>query len=175
MKFKLKDVDQILHFAISLAIMRYFRHMDTRNKLLLWFIRTVYGISQLIYFIALFKIYTLIHNKIDVRTLPPQLNTLDKEEEDKIYGIIYTEYDIREFNKIYKNAKIHLLVVSLLHWKWGFVHPLIMQSVIAMKSFCLNPLFMAYLFGKNIARPFEEHVLYQSSGETIKSKSEKVN
>merc|ERR1719223_837575 len=80
---------------------------------------------------------------------PPLLTFEDKEEEMTV-----SEYDTKELRKMLQTMGISLIIISIMHLKFNFVQPLIMQCLLGPMKLLQNPLLKVYLLGSDVQRPF---------------------
>ena len=73
--------------------------------------------------------------KVTVTTPPDMSNPEPREEE-----ITYAEHDFREFKKLAPQQIITILIMTVMHWKYDFVRPIVMQSVMLPITILKMPL-----------------------------------
>jgi len=92
--------------------------------------------------------------KVTVTTPPDMSNPEPREEE-----ITYAEHDFREFKKLAPQQIITILIMTVMHWKYDFVRPIVMQSVMLPITILKMPLVKVYLLGKkaegDLKRPWK--------------------
>ncbi|KAF7682953.1 hypothetical protein TCON_1834 [Astathelohania contejeani] len=165
MEISLTLIDQMVNLLISLVSMQFMKRIDVNDTKLIRSFRMVYLLSQVAYILGLFIVNVKIKAVRDSRTLkvPKEKKFFSgDEEDDEDEEITYTDYDLREFNRMIKSFITQMVFVCFLHWKWGFLQPLMVQILTVIKSFFLNPLFLAYILDKEIIRPFENNIFFQS-------------
>jgi len=59
------------------------------------------------------------------------------------------EYDLNELSKSIKQTLTSILIIGFLHFKFGYVQPLILQTLIPLKTLFGTPLFQIYILGKS--------------------------
>ncbi|KAI8354152.1 inorganic phosphate transporter Pho88 [Blakeslea trispora] len=70
----------------------------------------------------------------------------------------HVEYDIAEVNKGIKQSAGGILMIALLHFKFGFIQPLLVQSILGFKTFLMTKEARIHLWGSpatgDLRRPF---------------------
>jgi hypothetical protein len=79
--------------------------------------------------------------KITVVT-PASMGTEAKTEEMTV-----SEYDAKKATELITTTFMPICIISLMHWKWEFVRPLVMQCVMMPNSLLDNQLFKIYILG----------------------------
>jgi hypothetical protein len=79
--------------------------------------------------------------KITVTT-PASLGTEASTEEMTVQA-----YDLKKAGELTTSMIMPLFIISLMHWKWEFVRPLVLQSVMMPNNIFDNQLFKIYILG----------------------------
>lgn len=58
------------------------------------------------------------------------------------------EYDLSKAKEMINGLFMPLGIISLMHWKWEYVRPLVMQSIMMPKTIITSQLFQIYILGK---------------------------
>lgn len=59
------------------------------------------------------------------------------------------EYDESEIVKLLRTTLTTMAIIAFMHFKFGYIQPLILQSILPLKNVLLDaPLFQVHLFGK---------------------------
>jgi hypothetical protein len=70
----------------------------------------------------------------------------------------FRDHDLSQLQSQIMQMIVGLGIVSFIHFKWGYLRPLLLQSVLGVKSFIGTPLAQVYLLGKKtegeLARPW---------------------
>lgn len=78
------------------------------------------------------------------------------------------EYDINDVEKQMKQSFTNIAIVAFLHLKFGYVQPLIMQSILGFKTFFMTKEARIHLFNGRtssgeLRRPFRIEGLFNNS------------
>lgn len=65
------------------------------------------------------------------------------------------EYDSEQFWSFVKGNAFQLVFLLFLHYKWSLAIPLISQPLLGLTKVVSSELFLAYIVGQDIKRPFE--------------------
>lgn len=69
------------------------------------------------------------------------------------------KYDMLKIKEVYKQTVIPVAIIMFLHFKFGYVRPLLLQSILPFRNVYSNPLVQIHLLGKqavgDLARPFK--------------------
>lgn len=180
--------DQISSLLFVLIIVQVTRHIDLTNPIIINYVRATYLTVQCLLFATSYYIYRRIKSisdksKISV-TEPAKPFTNDPPV---VKEMTVEEYDEGKIKEYLKESLIALLILSFLHWKYEFVQPLLIQSVLRVKSAFSLPIIQIHVFRKEpngpLQRPFKppanpfaqafENVSNNSSNEDDLTKTEK--
>ncbi|KAJ1958066.1 phosphate transporter (Pho88) [Linderina pennispora] len=68
------------------------------------------------------------------------------------------KYDLQEVAKLQKSSLFTVVIVLFMHFKFGYIQPLILQSILPLFNFVKSPLFQVHVLGKpatdSLARPW---------------------
>ncbi|OBZ88525.1 Inorganic phosphate transport protein PHO88 [Choanephora cucurbitarum] len=80
------------------------------------------------------------------------------EAPDRLVNTTVMDYDIAEVNKGIKQSAGGILMIALLHFKFGFIQPLLVQSILGFKTFLMTKEARIHLWGSpatgDLRRPF---------------------
>ena len=106
---------------------------------------TYYSVATIclltIYYIRTRVQATPNEEKIKINT-PATMGVEAKSEEMTIQ-----EHDLKEVQKALMAMFMPLVMISVMHWKWEFIRPLVMQSIMMPLTLSDNKLFKIYLLG----------------------------
>lgn len=60
-----------------------------------------------------------------------------------------SEYDSAELRKLIQQTVFSVLLLSFLHYKYEYIQPLILQSILPLKNLYSTPLFKIFILGRN--------------------------
>ncbi|KAJ1724262.1 phosphate transporter (Pho88) [Coemansia erecta] len=109
-------------------------------------IRTAYATVTAVIVALTFYIKTLIQQKNDSTELEYDDPTPGSDQ-----GRIKTtvaKYDLGELSKLQKSTLFTVAIVGFMHFKFGYIQPLILQSLLPLLNLYKNQLFQIYVLGK---------------------------
>ncbi|KAJ1642039.1 phosphate transporter (Pho88) [Coemansia erecta] len=109
-------------------------------------IRSAYATVTAIIFGLTLYLKTLIQQKNDTNELEYDDPTPGSQE-----GRIKTtvcKYDLSELSKLQKSTIFTVAIVGFMHFKFGYVQPLILQSIMPLMNLYKNQLFQIHVLGK---------------------------
>jgi len=152
--------DQVSSLLFVLVIVQVTRHIDLTNPTTIIYVRSIYLTVQCLLFGICYFIYRRVNSisdqsKIQV-TEPPKPFTNDPPV---IKEMTVQQYDQSKVMEYVKESSIALIILSLLHWKYDFVQPLLIQSILRLKSAFSLPIIQIHVFRKKangpLQRPFK--------------------
>lgn len=151
---------QILNLVIILGMMQVSKRIPFDDPNVLNLVRATYVLSNVV--IASLYLYTnyLINKKKDLTTLKyveqPQMGS---GEEPKLVTITVHKYDIDQVKALFKNQGMGILMMAVMHLYFKYTNPLLIQSIIPLKSAFEGNEVKIHLFGQaasgDLKRPFK--------------------
>jgi hypothetical protein len=149
---------------------------DTINK-----IRAFYITTQTV--ITLVYLYTLrlVKSKNDTTVLKyVEPAAPFSGEEPKRITTTNAEYDATKVNELIKQVLIAVGIVGFIHYKWGYVQPLVLQAIMPLKSMFEAKVVKVYVMGQaaveGLKRPWVADSpfagLYDDKGYAVDAKKE---
>lgn len=142
----------------------------------LWTLRYIYLASIIFQVIFYFIIRRRITNVNDQRKLKikKENNLFDtnRDVEEEI-EVTYSEYDLKELNKSMKSALLQSIIVTVLHIKWKILQPLIVAGTVPIRAFILNPLYLRYIFNRDVLRPFDLNTIFEKEEKSTEKRRKK--
>ncbi|KAM0686618.1 phosphate transporter (Pho88) [Conglomerata obtusa] len=178
MSVSMVALDQGINIASTFILMQFLKRIDQTNTDFLFYLRITYICTQLLNFMFIYILKNRIQDKNDTRTIKIKkqrgfFEPADDNEDDEEVEMTYCEYDMKEYVKIMRSSLLQTVVICLSHYKWKICQPLIVQCIGPFKSLILNPLFVCYLRGKEILRPYELNMLFQKIDVPVAEKKKK--
>ncbi|KAI7888904.1 inorganic phosphate transporter Pho88 [Mucor mucedo] len=155
---------------------------DLDNPRYISLIRSFYLGSQFVIILLSFYLLSVIKNKNDttvLRYVQPGSKQWDgKQTPDKLVETTNMEYDIADVKKQLNQGFTGLAVVAFLHLKFGYVQPLIIQSILGFKNFFMTKEARIHLFHANtstgeLRRPFRIEGPLGTANEKSQPKTDK--
>ncbi|CEG44022.1 RxLR-like protein [Plasmopara halstedii] len=122
--------------------------LDTEDSFQTGIVRGLYGVSQFVCYCVLVYLYvkTLNNTEPGVVTVKEDLGfgqTGDRDEK-----ITVAEHDQRAVIKELQRTALGTLMTLLMHWKWGFFPPLVIQTVTQPVNLFQAPIVKVILMGE---------------------------
>ncbi|KAI9473880.1 MAG: inorganic phosphate transporter Pho88 [Benjaminiella poitrasii] len=99
------------------------------------------------------------------------------ETSDRLVNITVMDYDIAEVNKGIKQSAMGILMISFIHFKLGYIQPLLVQSILGFKTFFLTKEVRIHLWGfpttGDLRRPFRIEAPFGLVNEKKQPKTDK--
>jgi len=161
---------------VVLGLVQLTNRIDFTDDSRLWAARVSYGVAQLIVLIVCQLVLSRIQTANDRTPLrysepPPPFSS----DPPKAVVTTVTEYDEENIRQVIKQTCISILVIALVHWKWGYVQPLVLQSVLPFRTLYANKALKIHLLGKkaegDLQRPWKADTpfagMFDSSGYAV--------
>lgn len=150
--------------------------IDTENATHVLAIRMLYVTVQLLLAGILFYLYIQAGNNQDnaVVKCREERGMLDDPKEEKpMEKITVAEYDQRQVVKQAKQNIMGLVITGLVHYKWGYIPPLVLQAVLTPYQLSNVPLIRIY-FKKERAvgelrRPWKQNDAFSQQERMVKA------
>ncbi|KAI8075294.1 inorganic phosphate transporter Pho88 [Gongronella butleri] len=153
----------LFNIAFFLAIRQITKYFHLEQPSYLVGFRVLYYGAQLL--IVLLNLYLIsIVNKKNDQTLlkyvePSRPGWDGVDTKEKLVVITYADYDKQEVYKAMKQSAIGIAMVTFLHFKFGYIQPLIMQAILGFKAFFMTKEAKIHLFNQpttsgELKRPF---------------------
>lgn len=160
----------ISQLAIMLIMMQVSKRLDLEDEKILNTVRVVYVTSSLI--ILGLYVYTreLINKKKDMTTIkymePPA--AFSGASEGKLITTTVHKYDMDQINSALKGWLQGIGMMGFMHLYMKYTNPLLMQSVMPLKSALEQKVVQIHVFGKeakgDLKRPFKAASLFGGAG-----------
>jgi len=128
------------------------------NNVLL--IRILFGFSQLVTFALIaylyFKISPIPEGGPKTVKNAPKASFFETPDPTNIQYMSVKEYDLSQLKALLSSTAMTIGITAFIHIKFGLVPPLLMQGILAISTLYGNPMFQAYVLGKDLPRPFPE-------------------
>ncbi|KAL9560314.1 hypothetical protein MBANPS3_000041 [Mucor bainieri] len=158
------------------------KNMDLDNSSYIGAIRGLYLGSQLMIILLSFYLMSVIRKKNDTTPLryvePGAQNWDGSEKADTLINTTNMDYDIADVEKQLKQGFTAIAIVAFLHLKFGYVQPLLIQSIMGFKTFFMTKEARIHLFnGKTssgeLRRPFRIEGPFSMVSEKRQPKTDK--
>ncbi|KAI8970468.1 inorganic phosphate transporter Pho88 [Mycotypha africana] len=180
----------LLNVVVFLSSRPIAKFLDLENPSYLNTLRGIYLGSQLVIIVLSFYLMSVIKKKNDrtsLRYVEPGGQSWDgTETEDTLVNTTnmansqsyLLDYDIDQVKKQMKQSFTGVPVIAFLHLKFGYVQPLLIQSVMAFKTFFMSKESRIHFFGGNtsrgeLRRPFRIEAPFNMVSEKKQPKTDK--
>ncbi|CAO3631702.1 unnamed protein product [Cunninghamella echinulata] len=153
----------LFNIVFFFAVRQITKYIPLEDSNYLLGIRGLYYGAQLVILLLNLYVYTLIGNKNDQTVLkyvePAKPNWDGTESPDTLIVTTFNEYDKQEVMKTLKQSVMGIGMVTFLHFKFGYIQPLIIQAILGFKTFLTTKEARIHLFHQStssgdLKRPF---------------------
>ncbi|KAI9344712.1 inorganic phosphate transporter [Pilaira anomala] len=158
------------------------RYSGLDNPENLYSIRTFYLGSQFIIIALSFYLMSVIKKKNDTTVLryvlPGGKQWNGTSTADTLIETTHMDYDIADVKKQLNQGFTNLAIIAFLHLKYGYIQPLIVQSILSFKTFFLTNEARIHFFGAKtnhgeLRRPFRVSGIFGIVNEKNQPKTDK--
>jgi len=143
---------------VMLPMLWLMNRLDFTDEVNIFYARIGFGSAVAICFCAWGYIYTRIvsaNNKEKVK-IPKTAAFGQQAEAGEFEQMTVSAYDMSQMKQALNQLAIGLLIISVLHYKWALIQPLVLQCVMLPLQLFKNPLCKIYVLGeKGTTRPFK--------------------
>ncbi|KAI7868476.1 inorganic phosphate transporter Pho88 [Spinellus fusiger] len=138
------------------------------------FLRGMYISAQLIIFaLSLYLIRT-----VKTKNEPAGRSWDGTDTEEQLINITVQDYDVNEITKTMKQSLLGIAMIGLLHLKFNYIQPLIIQSIMGFKTFLLSKEARIHFWGETtttgeLKRPFRVDSPFGMANEKMQPKTDK--
>lgn len=151
---------QLSSILFVFAIVHATKHIDLKNYDNIFWIRFAYFFSQfLLYVLAIYIKYKIkrTSDKTKIQVTEKQ-NSLSNEP-PRVTEMTVMEYDLKLVQEFIRQTTISTCILLFMHYKWEFIQPLIIQSILPLKAAIFLPIFQIHLLRRpaegDLKRPFK--------------------
>ncbi|KAI9364168.1 inorganic phosphate transporter Pho88 [Pilaira anomala] len=99
------------------------------------------------------------------------------ETADQLINTTVMDYDIAEVHKTVKQSAMGILMITFLHFKFGYIQPLLVQSILGFKTFLMTKEVRIHYWGSptvgDLRRPFRLEAPFGMVNEKKQPKTDK--
>ncbi|KJZ73086.1 Inorganic phosphate transport protein PHO88 [Hirsutella minnesotensis 3608] len=152
---------QITNLIIILGMMQVSKRIPFDDPTVLTGVRGIYIASNVIIAIVYLYIQLQINKKKDMTTLkyvePPPMGST---EEGKLVTTTVHAYDMQQLRTAFRGQLMGVAMMGFMHLYMKYTNPLLIQSIIPVKSALESNLVKIYLYGQpatgDLKRPFKQ-------------------
>ncbi|KAM4060725.1 phosphate transport (Pho88) domain-containing protein [Hirsutella rhossiliensis] len=152
---------QITNLIIILGMMQVSKRIPFDDPSVLIGVRGIYIVSNVFIAAVYLYIQSQINKKKDMTTLkyvePPPMGSA---EEGKLVTTTVHAYDLQQIRTAFRGQLMGVAMMGFMHLYMKYTNPLLIQSIIPVKSALESNLVKIYLFGQpatgDLKRPFKQ-------------------
>ncbi|KAJ1997530.1 phosphate transporter (Pho88), partial [Coemansia thaxteri] len=137
----------VLQMAVIFGTMHIVKKAGLENPEYALPIRAAYGIATALMFALTFYIKSMIQKKNDTTALEYDNPSPGNQEAPRVETTV-CRYDLGEVAKLQKSSMFTIAIVAFMHFKFGYIQPLILQTLLPALNMYKSPLFQVHILGK---------------------------
>lgn len=150
----------VLNIVLMLTSMQVTKRLDLEDENTINIIRGCYIASNVIIFLLYFYTRHIINKKKELTTLKYQTTPAAfSQEEPSLITTTVHAYDLEQVDQALRGVLQGMAMMGFMHLYMKYTQPLIMQSVMPLKTALENKVIQIHLFGKkaegDLTRPFK--------------------
>ncbi|PHH88823.1 hypothetical protein CDD83_6992 [Cordyceps sp. RAO-2017] len=169
---------QITNLIIILGMMQVSKRIPFDDPTVLTAVRGLYIASNLLIAALYLYIQTRINKNKDMTTLkyvePPPMGST---EEGKLVTTTVHAYDLQQLRTAFRGQLMGIAMMAFMHVYMKYTNPLLIQSIIPVKSALEGNLVKIYLYGQpatgDLKRPFKQAQGFMSAMQNGQAQSDK--
>ncbi|KAK9477459.1 inorganic phosphate transporter Pho88 [Lipomyces japonicus] len=151
---------------LMFGLMQASKKIPFEDPQVVQYARLAYVLSNVILFGIYFIVRLKINSKNDLTTLkfvePP--SQFGGSSERKLTTTTVKDYDLQQVSSAVRSSFTGIAILLFMHFKLGYTNPLVMQSILPIKSLFEQKVVQIHLFGKpatgDLKRPFQAPSLF---------------
>ncbi|KAL7623681.1 phosphate transporter (Pho88) [Parahypoxylon ruwenzoriense] len=152
---------QVTNIVIILGMMQVSKRIPFDNPDVLNYVRVLYVTSNLIIASIYIYVQLQINKKKDLTTLKyVEPAPMGSSEEGKLVTTTVQAYDSQQLKNSFRSQLMGIAMMSFMHLYMKYTNPLLIQSIIPLKSALESNLVKIHLFGQpasgDLKRPFKQ-------------------
>ncbi|KAK9323904.1 inorganic phosphate transporter Pho88 [Lipomyces orientalis] len=161
----------ISNMMLMFGLMQVSKKIPFDDPMIVFYARVVYLVSNIFIFSLYFFARYKISKKNDLTTLKyvePAQPFGGSSNERKLVTTTVKEYDLQQVSSAIRSSFMGIGILLFMHFKLGYTNPLVMQSVLPVKSALEQKIIQIHVFGKpatgDLKRPFKSAGLFGAGG-----------
>ncbi|ODA78082.1 hypothetical protein RJ55_06685 [Drechmeria coniospora] len=169
---------QITNLVIILGMMQVSKRIPFDDPSVLMGVRSLYLASNLVIALIYLYIQAKINKKKDLTTLKyVEPAPMGSSEEGKLVTTTVHAYDIQQLRTAFRGQLMGIAMMAFMHIYMKYTNPLLIQSIIPLKSALEGNLAKIYLYGQpaigDLKRPFKQAAGFMSAMQGGETQSDK--
>ncbi|KAK9452935.1 inorganic phosphate transporter Pho88 [Dipodascopsis uninucleata] len=160
----------VTNMMLMFGLMQLSKKIPFEDPNVVMYARLAYILSN----VFIFALYLFARYKVtkanDLTTLKyvEQPSPFGGNTEKKLVTTTVKEYDLQQISSAVKSSFFGIAILVFMHLKLGYTNPLVMQSVLPVKSAIEQKIIQIHVFGKpasgDLKRPFKAAGLFGAPG-----------
>ncbi|KAI9002658.1 inorganic phosphate transporter [Gaertneriomyces semiglobifer] len=150
---------QIINLVVFFGILQISNYFDLDNAANVNYLRAGYATMQLVALTAFYLAYTHIQAKNDQTTLTYQEKKNPMDQAPETVRTTVRDYDMGKLKEAVRGQFIAMAIMAFIHFKWFYLRPLLLQSILGLRTIYQAPLVQIHVLGKqaagDLARPWK--------------------
>ncbi|EGR44562.1 uncharacterized protein TRIREDRAFT_82150 [Trichoderma reesei QM6a] len=152
---------QITNLMIILGMMQVTKRIPFEDENVLNIVRAIYIASNVLIAALYFYIQVQINKKKDMTTLKyVEPAPMGSSEEGKLVTTTIHAYDLNQLRQAWRGQLMGIAMMSFMHLYMKYTNPLVIQSIIPVKSVLESNLAKIHIYGQpasgDLKRPFKQ-------------------
>ncbi|KAK6528793.1 hypothetical protein TWF694_004029 [Orbilia ellipsospora] len=170
---------QITNVVVVLGLMQVAKKIPFEDENVLWAVRGLYILSNVLIVALYMYVGKQIKNKNDMTTLKyVEPATPLSGEEPKLVTTTISQYDEGQLKSLYKSQLTGMAMVGFMHLYMKYTNPLLIQSIIPLKGALEGNLVKIHVWGQpasgDLKRPWKAAGFMGATGGETKSDRKSV-
>merc|ERR1712150_247717 len=137
------------------------KNINIDNQKLIPLFRIIFGTTRVFLCFFWYWLYNIISNRKNLSTFICAKLELGSKKKEKITRT-FLFYDLSQVNSALWQMLVQIAFISIIHYKWRTVLPLIMSSTMSIINLIDNKICQCYFFSIPIERPFKKSSPFSS-------------
>ncbi|KAJ2746629.1 hypothetical protein GGI20_001209 [Coemansia sp. BCRC 34301] len=133
--------------AVIFGTMHIVKRAGLENPEYALYLRTAYAVATASMFLFTFYLKSMIQKKNDTTALEYNDPAPGNQGAPRIETTV-CRYDLAEVAKLQKSSMFTIAIVAFMHFKFGYIQPLILQTLLPMLNLYKHQLFQIHILGK---------------------------
>ncbi|KAJ2510632.1 phosphate transporter (Pho88) [Coemansia sp. RSA 1939] len=138
-----------MQMAIIFGTMHIVKKAGLEDPQYMVLIRSIYGIATALMVGFTYHLKNMVTRKNDTTALEYDDATPGNQGERVVTTNV--KHDLAEIAKLQKSTLLTVGIVVFMHFKFGYIQPLILQTLLPLLNMYKNPLFQIHILGKPAA------------------------
>ncbi|KAI9095519.1 inorganic phosphate transporter Pho88 [Phlyctochytrium arcticum] len=151
---------QVTNLAVVFGLVQLANKLDLDNEANVNYLRVGYLGMQICVAVAYAIVYRRVLQKNDQSnlTFTEVKNPLSPQNSETVRTTV-KDYDVGKLKELFRSQVTAMVILGFIHFKWGYLRPLLLQSVLGFRSLYQTQLVQIHLLGRpatgDLARPWK--------------------